>query len=153
LAAGGPPDRHAARTQAINALRALLVTAPTELREQLRGRSATRLVRAAGDLEPGPITSPQAAAMLALHTSPGAPRPCRPRSPRAPPSWSGAPAPPRPSWRRCSGVGADSAGALLVAAGDNPGRLRSDACFAMLRRRPDPGVLGQQDSASAQSGW
>jgi transposase len=30
------------------------------------------------------------------------------------------------------GVGQDSAGALLVAAGDNPGRLRSDACFSML---------------------
>jgi transposase len=30
------------------------------------------------------------------------------------------------------GVGQDSAGALLVAAGDNPVRLRSDACFAML---------------------
>ncbi len=30
------------------------------------------------------------------------------------------------------GIGQDSAGALLVAAGDNPDRLRSDACFAML---------------------
>jgi transposase len=30
------------------------------------------------------------------------------------------------------GVGQDSAGALLVAAGDNPDRLRSDACFSML---------------------
>jgi Transposase IS116/IS110/IS902 family len=30
------------------------------------------------------------------------------------------------------GVGADSAGALLVAAGDNPERLCSDAAFAML---------------------
>jgi transposase len=30
------------------------------------------------------------------------------------------------------GVGPDSAGALLVAAGDNPGRLRSDAAFSML---------------------
>jgi transposase len=30
------------------------------------------------------------------------------------------------------GVGSDSAGALLVAAGDNPGRLRSNAAFAML---------------------
>jgi transposase len=30
------------------------------------------------------------------------------------------------------GVGADSAGALLVAAGDNPERLRSDAAFSML---------------------
>jgi transposase len=30
------------------------------------------------------------------------------------------------------GIGPDSAGALLVAAGDNPSRLRSDACFSML---------------------
>ena len=30
------------------------------------------------------------------------------------------------------GVGQDSAGALLVAAGDNPDRLRSNACFSML---------------------
>ena len=30
------------------------------------------------------------------------------------------------------GVGADTAGALLVAAGDNPGRLRSEAAFSML---------------------
>ena len=30
------------------------------------------------------------------------------------------------------GVGADTAGALLVAAGDNPDRLRSEAAFSML---------------------
>jgi TIR domain/Transposase IS116/IS110/IS902 family len=30
------------------------------------------------------------------------------------------------------GIGQDNAGALLVAAGDNPQRLRSEACFAML---------------------
>src|SRR5262245_46580132 len=40
-----------ARTQAINALKALLVTAPIELREQLRGLSVTRLVRTAAALE------------------------------------------------------------------------------------------------------
>jgi transposase len=47
-----------ARTQAINALKALLVTAPAELREQLRGLPATTLVRTAAQLDPGPITSP-----------------------------------------------------------------------------------------------
>jgi len=36
----------------------------------------------------------------------------------------------RPGWWRC--VGQDSAGALLVAAGDNPDRLRSEASFSML---------------------
>jgi transposase len=54
------------RTQTINALKGVLVTAAAELREQLRGRSTTRLVAAAADLEPGPITSPLAAASLAL---------------------------------------------------------------------------------------
>jgi glyoxylase-like metal-dependent hydrolase (beta-lactamase superfamily II) len=57
-----------ARTQAINALKALLVTAPEELREQLRGLSRVRLVRSAAELEPGPVTTPVAAATLALRT-------------------------------------------------------------------------------------
>jgi transposase len=46
-----------ARTQAINALKALLVTAPTELREQLEGLTTTKLVRQAAALDPGPLTT------------------------------------------------------------------------------------------------
>jgi transposase len=42
-----------ARTQAIHALKALLVTAPTELREQLEGLTTTKLVRQAAALDPG----------------------------------------------------------------------------------------------------
>ena len=57
-----------ARTQAINALKALLVTAPAELREQLRDLPTATLVAAAAALVPGPITSPLAAALLALGT-------------------------------------------------------------------------------------
>jgi transposase len=57
-----------ARTQAINALKALVVTAPEELREQLRALSAVRLVQAAAALEPGPVTTPVAAATLGLRT-------------------------------------------------------------------------------------
>ena len=58
-----------ARTQAVNALKGLLVTAPAELREQLRGLSTVRLVRTAAALEPGPVTSPMAAATLGLRTA------------------------------------------------------------------------------------
>jgi transposase len=120
------------RTQAINALRALLVTAPAELRGQLRDRSLARLVRTAAELEPGPVTSPGAAAMLVLRVlarryqalseelaclSVELDRLTRAAAPRLVAGF---------------GVGPDSAGALLVAAGDNPGRLGSDACFAML---------------------
>jgi len=57
-----------ARTQTINALKALLVTAPAELREQLRDLPTATLVAAAAALAPGPITSPLAAALLALRT-------------------------------------------------------------------------------------
>jgi transposase len=121
-----------ARTQAINALKALLVTAPAELREQLRGLPAATLVAAAAALRPGPVTSPQAAAMFALGTLA-----------RRHQTLSGEIAALTTELERLTrtaapklvalfGVGQDSAGALLVAAGDNPDRLRSDACFSML---------------------
>jgi transposase len=55
-----------ARTQAVNALKGLLVTAPDELREQLAGLPTARLVRAAAALEAGTPTTPAAAVMLAL---------------------------------------------------------------------------------------
>jgi transposase len=42
-----------ARTQAANQLKALLVTAPEELREELRGLSTTKLVRRAARFRPG----------------------------------------------------------------------------------------------------
>jgi transposase len=51
-----------ARTQAINWLKALVLTAPEELREQLRGLSTVSLVRAAARFEPGAVTTPMAAA-------------------------------------------------------------------------------------------
>jgi transposase len=121
-----------ARTQAINALKALLVTAPAELREQLRGRSATRLVRAAAELEPGPITSPQAAAMLALRTLARRYQALSAEITALTSELERLTRTAAPKLVALFGVGADSAGALLVAAGDNPGRLRSDACFSML---------------------
>jgi transposase len=87
------------RTQTINALKGLLVTAPTELREQLRGRSVTRLVQAAAALEPGPLTSPLAAAALALGSLARRHQALsRPRSTRSPVSWTGSPRPRHPSW-------------------------------------------------------
>jgi transposase len=55
-----------ARTQAIKALKGLLVTAPAELREQLAGLPTGRLVGAAAALDPGTLATPAAAVMLAL---------------------------------------------------------------------------------------
>ena len=49
------------------------------------------------------------------------------------------------------GVGIDTAATLLVTAGDNPGRLRSEAAWAHLcGTAPIPALLGQGDPLAAQ---
>jgi transposase len=55
-----------ARTRAANALRALVVTAPAELREQLRDLPAGQLASTVARLRPGPILTTTAATKLAL---------------------------------------------------------------------------------------
>jgi transposase len=146
-----------ARTQAINALKGLLVTAPAELREQLRGLSAMRLVQTAAALELGQVTSPVAAATLGLRSlgrryqalsaelavlDTELDRLTRAAAPRL---------------RALFGVGPDSAGALLVAAGDNPDRLRSTrpsrCCAAPRRSRPPrarPAGIGSIEVGTAR---
>jgi len=121
-----------ARTQAINALKGLLVTAPDELREQLRDLSTVRLVQTAAALELGPVTTPVAAATLGLRTLA-----CRYQALSAELTVLDAEldrltAAAAPKLLALFGVGPDWAGALLVAAGDNPDRLRSNAAFSML---------------------
>jgi transposase len=121
-----------ARTQAINALKALLVTAPAELREQLRGLSTVRLVHTAAELEPGPVTTPVAAAMLGLRTLARRYQALSAEITTLDVELDRLTRTTAPKLLALFGVGADSAGALLVAAGDNPERLRSDAAFSML---------------------
>jgi hypothetical protein len=57
-----------AGTQAINAIKALLVTAPVELRERLDSLPTSRLVRQAATLDPGQVATPTAAYMLAVRS-------------------------------------------------------------------------------------
>jgi transposase len=120
-----------ARTQAINARKAL-VTAPQHLREQLRGRSATMVVREAAALRPGPLDDPTAAAKLALGTLARRHQARSAEITTLDTELDRLVATAAPGLVARFGIGPDSAGALLVAAGDNPGRLRSDAAFSML---------------------
>ncbi|MFL6269736.1 MAG: IS110 family transposase [Actinomycetes bacterium] len=121
-----------ARTQAINALKALVVTAPAELREQLRGLSTVRLIQTTATLEPGPVTTPLAAARLGLQTLGRRYQALSAELSTLDAELDRLTRAAAPKLLARFGVGADSAGALLVAAGDNPERLRSDAAFAML---------------------
>jgi transposase len=121
-----------ARTQAVNALKALVVTAPEELREQLRELSAVRLVQTAAALEPGPVTTPVAAATLGLRTLARRYQALSAELTTLDTELDRLTRMAAPKLVALFGVGSDSAGALLVAAGDNPDRLRSNAAFAML---------------------
>jgi len=121
-----------ARTQAINALHALVVTAPEELREDLRGLPGPRLVRTCASFRPGELIDPLSATKTALRSLArrhealtaevrGLGRELRGLTVKA-----------CPQLLDIYGTGPDTAGALLLAAGDNAERLRSEAAFAKL---------------------
>ena len=121
-----------ARTQAANALRALVVTAPAELREQLRGLPVGRLASTAARLRPGPIGTVTAATKLALRVLGQRYQTLDAELAAVDAELDRLTAQAAPRLRRLCGVGPEIAGALLVTAGDNPERLRSEAAFSML---------------------
>jgi transposase len=121
-----------ARTQAANALRALVVTAPAELRQQLRDLPVGRLASTAARLRPGPIVTPAAATKLALRLLGQRYQALEAELAAVDAELNRLTAQAAPRLRQLCGVGPEIAGALLVAAGDNPQRLRSEAAFSML---------------------
>ena len=121
-----------ARTQAINALKALLITAPAELREPLTGLTTHRLIKAAAALIPGQLTTPTAATMFALRSLAERYQHLDAETTLLFEQLDTLTAAHAPQLRALQGVGPDSAATLLIAAGDNPDRLHSDAAFAAL---------------------
>lgn len=122
-----------ARTQTINQIRALMVTAPSALRDRLRGLPTGLLIDTLARTRPaGDLTDRPARPRRHFAASPGATRPFSRRSKRPTrtwlPSWPGR----HPASLHCPGVGTETAGQLLITAGDNPDRLRSEASFAHL---------------------
>ena len=121
-----------ARTQAFNQMKALIVTAPAQLREALDGLSTSALVTRCKGFRPGRLDGPMAAARYALRSLA-----CRyhqlskeihdleaelERLTRMA----------APALVSIFGIGPDSAANLLIAAGSNPQRLHSEAAFASL---------------------
>ena len=103
--------------------------------------------------EPGPITSPMAAAKLALRTLARRHQALPPRSTDLDsPSWTGW----SPGGARAGGAVRGRprrAGALLVAAGDNPEpAAQRGRVLDAVRRLTDPGLLRQDHPASPQPG-
>ena len=121
-----------ARTQAFNQMKALIVTAPAELRETLGRLTAAALITRCKSFRPGGMDGPMAAAKYALRSL--ARRHCQlgkeikgleVELERLTRKIS-------PSLVDSFGIGPDTAATLLIAAGSNPDRLHSEAAFASL---------------------
>ncbi|WP_328834619.1 transposase [Streptomyces europaeiscabiei] len=122
-----------ARTQTVNQIRTLIITAPAEVREQFRGLPTTELIDCLARSRPaGDLADPACAVRTALRRLArryralsqeidDADAELKPLVTRAAPQLVALP-----------GVGPETAGQLLITAGDNPERLRSEASFAHL---------------------
>ena len=120
------------RTQAMNQMHALVTSAVDPLRTQLRSCSPAKLVDRCVGMRPGKLDSPAAATKFALRGLARRHRALDEEVVRFDAELSRLVAKRAPRLRALVGVGTDVAGALLVTAGDNPDRLRSEASFAHL---------------------
>ncbi len=121
-----------ARVKAINQIKAILVTAPESLREQLRELSNPLLVRACSRLQSMEMASPLAAAIRSLRLLG---RRClwlTEEIEQLSLDLDALTLQAAPQLRELHGVGVDAASTLLIAAGDNPERIRSESAFAAL---------------------
>ncbi|MCO5998433.1 IS110 family RNA-guided transposase [Actinoallomurus rhizosphaericola] len=120
------------RAQAINQLKAVLVRADPALRESLTGLSNPRLIRRCADLSPAAPTTASTAADYTLRTLARRILNLTEEINDLNTQITAAITAFCPQLLDCYGVGPDTAAALLIAAGDNPHRLRNQASFAAL---------------------
>jgi transposase len=121
------------RIKYLNQIRHLGFTAPDELRERLRGVPPEHLARVAASLRPAPRGASVMRAMkLAIRTLGRRVLDLEADSRRLDESIEELVKRTAPSLLGVYGVGTHTAAILLVAAGDNPDRLKSEAAFAHL---------------------
>jgi transposase len=120
------------RTQAINQARALLVTGPDDLRARFAGLTAAVLAEAIAALRPRPGDAAQYAVRIALRELGRRVEFLDGQLERLDDLIVPLVTARAPGLLSLYGVGPDTAALLLVAAGDHPERLRSEAAWAHL---------------------
>jgi transposase len=120
------------RSQAINQLKAVLVSADPALRESLTGLSNPKLIRRCSELEAVEGIGPAAAARHTLRLLARRIQHLTEEINDLTARITTAIAARAPRILEHYGVGPDTAAALLIAAGDNPQRMGSEASFAAL---------------------
>lgn len=121
-----------AQTQAISQLKAVLVTAPAELREPLTGLGLVALLNRCAALRPGTPTTPASAAKHALRLLARRVLTLRTEAKQLREQLASLTRSAAPALLELSGVGPDTAAAVLLTAGDNADRIHSEAAFAAL---------------------
>ena len=144
-----------ARTQATNQIKALIVTGPSELREQLRHLRTPKIVSVCARLRPGNnLGDPEQATKTALRRLAKRHQQLSEEISEADHEIAQLVGEVAPELLSLLGVGPEVAGQLLTSAGDNPDRITSEAAFAHLCGvRPGPGQQRPRSSAPTQPGW
>ncbi|MGW6263697.1 IS110 family transposase [Streptomyces sp. NPDC055085] len=120
------------RTQAINQLKSVLVSADATLRESLTGLTNSLLFKRCAELEAPDALGPAAAACVTLKLLARRIQHLTDEINDLNKRITEAVKMRTPSLLEVNGVGPDSAAVLLIAAGDNPERIGSEASFAAL---------------------
>jgi transposase len=120
------------RSQAINQLKAVLVSADPQLREQLAGLSTIRLIRHLADLQAVTPAGTTSAAIYTLRLLARRIDQLGQEIADLDAQMTAVLTRHNPQLLNTYGVGPDTAASLLIAAGDNPGRLHTEASFAAL---------------------
>ncbi|URN14615.1 IS110 family transposase [Streptomyces sudanensis] len=121
------------RTQTINQIRTLIVTAPGEVREKLRALPTGELIRQLARSRPGSDhADPACAIRTALRRLARRYQYLTEEITDADAELKPLVAQTVPDLVALPGVGTETAAQLLITAGDNPNRLRSEASFAHL---------------------
>jgi transposase len=123
---------HKARTQTLNQLHALIVTAPEPIRGQLRGLSRAQMLTTCQGYRPGDRDDLASVIKLALRELATRVADLDDQIKRVQTRRGRLLRAHAPQLLAIFGVGPDTAADLLVAAGDNPDRLNSEASFAAL---------------------
>jgi hypothetical protein len=140
-----------ARTQTINQLKAVLVAADPALRETLSGLSNTMLIRRCTQLEVDTPCDTTSAAAYTLRLLARRISQLTDEIRELEQQITAAITSHTPTLLTRRGIGPDNAAALLIAAGDNPHRLRSEASLHRpVRRQPPGGILGQNPPSPPQ---
>jgi transposase len=135
-----------ARVATAEQLHGVLYSAPEELRQPLLGLKTKALVIACAAMRPGPLTSTTAATKTTLRTLARRWQQLQTELDQLDTQLQALVTTAAPTLLALPGVGVDTAGQLLVTAGDNPQRLRSEAAFAHLCGvSPIPASSGRTD--------